>query len=348
MKSKKKHFDPDQFHFVGEKRIEKTSIQLFEYDKDRFVEYPHFNEFERISGFICSSCTNWINVHGLHNSSIISAICLELGAHQMLISDILDTHQRPKVEEYNEHLFFNVRSILQTSEDAIFTEQISFILGENYLASFQERKGDHFEHIRERIRANKGIVRSKRADYLLFLLLDAILENYYTSVDFIESQLENFEKRIQIDSSPELLVGIEKSKEFLLKLKKVITPLKDVVVSLEKGYAKFIMPENVRYFSDLKDSCMYLLDQIEEHFQFMEGMINIYYSVQGYRMNEVMKILTIVATIFIPLTFIAGIYGMNFEVMPELKWKYGYFVILGIMLLIFVLMIRWFKKRKWM
>lgn len=221
-------------------------------------------------------------------------------------------------------------------------------MGSNYLVSFQERKADYFDHIRQRLRGNVGIIRERGSDYLLFLLLESILDNYFKTVNDIENRIEKLRLiDTEIDPSPHTLKTIELYKRQIHQIKKTIIPIKEFVTKIERENFSFVEKKQIKYFLELRDLCLSLIDDCEHIEIRLESNINLFFSVQGHRMNQVMKTLTVVATIFIPLTFIAGIYGMNFSNMPELSWKWGYFGIWAIMIIIFAGMLYYFKKKKW-
>jgi magnesium transporter len=246
------------------------------------------------------------------------------------------------------YLFFTLKSYLINENSQIDIEQISFILGKKYLLTFQEKKGDHFEHIRERLREKIGLVRERSIDYLLFLLLEAMLDNYDLT---IKSKISEIENRIKFDSQtdvkPEMMIEIEKFKDELNLLKKSLQPILDSLVKIEKGFTDIIVDDNLKYYMGLRDTCQHLTAEIDFNLQKLESAINMFFSLQNQKMNQIMKTLTIVASIFIPLTFIAGIYGMNFENMPELKWDNGYFFVLGFMLIIIIVLSMFFRFKKW-
>jgi magnesium transporter len=238
--------------------------------------------------------------------------------------------------------------MLPKSGDQLETEQISFILGKNYVISFQEKISDHFEHIRERIREYKGISRERGSDFLLYLLLESIVDNYSETIETMEKKINRTLKQYElIDPGPEAINNIESFKEELFKIKTSIIPLKDSISLLENDITDFIVKKNQKYYFDIKDHCLYLIDADNALIQKLESGINLFFSYQGHRMNQVMKTLTVVATIFIPLTFIAGIYGMNFQYIPELTWQWGYFAFWGLIVILFAGMAIYFKMNKW-
>jgi magnesium transporter len=343
----RKKINPSIPVFTGVKQVDITALQLFEYNKDNCSEDSKYSE-KKFNGFLKKECQYWLNIHGIHDVETIKEICTKLNVHDLVIQDILDVNQRPKFQRFETYCFFTIKSIIPSANSKLEQEQISFILGSNYLVSFQERKADYFSHIRERLRKKIGIIRERSSDYLLFLLLESILDNYFKSVNKIETKLENFEIiNIDTELSPGILKSMELFKRQIYQIKKAILPIKESVIKIEHEKLEFIYEKHIKYFYELKDLCLSLIDDCEQIEVKLESYTNLFFSVQGHRLNQVMKTLTVVATIFIPLTFIAGIYGMNFSNMPELNWKYGYLIIWVIMIAILTVMVIYFKKKKW-
>lgn len=343
----RKKINPGNPVFTGKKYSEATSIQLFEYDKNSVSEIPDY-ALGTFTGFADDNKQHWLNIHGIHEVGPVAEICKKLGIHDLVVQDILDVNQRPKFQEYDAYSFLTIKSILPTENQQIQAEQISFILGKNYLVSFQERKADYFAHVRHRLREKIGIVSQRGPDYLLFLLLESILDNYFKTVDDIEQHVDDFGLiDINSDPSPALLGKIELFKRELHQIKKTIIPIKEFILKIERENISLIQSKHKKYFFELKDLCLTLLDSCDHIDMRLESSINLFFSVQGHRMNQVMKILTVVSTIFIPLSFLAGVYGMNFEYMPELTWKWGYFVFWAIILTVLIFMIIYFKRKKW-
>lgn len=338
-----------RIQFVGQKFLDIPSIQIFNYDQENFIELSAKGDFKKIEEVIDQERHEiiWINIHGIHDIDIIRQIATKHLIDNLVVQDIVDTSQRPKVDIHPDFLFFSVKSLLPSEKGNIESEHISFILKDNILLSFQEKIGDHFEHIRRRIRENKGLVRKNGADYLLYLLLDAITGNCYSSLERLEGDLEKLPEQIVQEPKPEYIVQLEEIKRNLFTIRKAIFPLKEAIIFTEKGQTEQIRKSTIPYFSDLKDQLLLIIDDADINLTRAEGSTNLFFSYQGHRMNEVMKTLTIVATIFIPLTFVAGIYGMNFHNMPELSWKFGYPMIWGIMILLVTGMLFYFKRKKW-
>jgi magnesium transporter len=342
----RKNNDPGKFTFTGRRPHTEIEIQLFKYKKEKCIENKEISP-EMVEKFESNGYSNWLNVHGINEPETIASICNKQGIHNLAIQDILDVNQRPKFQEYENFSFLTLKSIVPSENDMI-TEQISFVFGENYLISFQERKADFFEHLRIRLRDDKGILRERASDYLLYAMLESILDNYFKTLSKLDEDIEKFNFTDTLkEPSPNSLAIIENHKKFVHFIKKSILPIKEFTQVVERGECQFIEKRHIKYFLEIKDLCLTLLDNSDMILSSLESSTNLFFSVQGHRMNQVMKTLTIVATIFIPLTFIAGIYGMNFTNMPELEWKYGYFVIWIVMILIFLGMMIYFRRKKW-
>lgn len=342
----RKKEDPSKFIFTGESTMEALDIQLFKYGKDECIEVKSLPTKD-IRAFEKQTNNYWLNIHGLNESEVIANICETQGVHSLVIQDILDVNQRPKFQEYEHFSFLTLKSIVP-SEGEMITEQISFVFGGNFLMSFQERKADFFEHLRVRLRENKGILRERTADYLLYAMLESILDNYFKTLTKLDEEIAkyNFTDPTK-EPSPNALQLIENQKRFVHFIKKSILPIKEFTQIVERGECKSIERRHIKYFLEIKDLCLTLIDNSDMIIASLESETNLFFSVQGHRMNQVMKTLTIVATIFIPLTFIVGIYGMNFTHMPELEWKYGYVTIWLFMVLTFLGMLLYFRKKKW-
>ena len=284
--------------------------------------------------------------------SIVQKIADHFRLHTLLVEDITSDHQ-PKVEEYDEYLFFTLKMLYRIEEGVIDYEQISFVLGKDYLLSFQEKEGDLFGPLRDRIRLDQGRVRKKKADYLLYRLIDIIVDNYYSVLDAIGQQIEIIEEEIYKNSTQQQFKNIQKLKKELIYLRKALYPLRDAMSKIIKDESGYIDPANLRYFADVYDHIIQLIASLDTYKDLTSGLMDIYINTNNTRMNEVMKVLTVISTIFIPLTFIVGVYGMNFNTekslwnMPELNSPYGYPGVMGVMILIVIGLIRYFKYKKW-
>lgn len=342
----RKKDDPSKYIFTGDLTSERIDIQLFKYKKENCEENRNISP-ENVKAFENNGDNYWLNIYVLNEPETIASICEKHGIHSLVIQDILDVNQRPKFQEYENFSFLTLKSIVP-SEGEMITEQISFVFGANFLISFQERKVDFFEHIRVRLRENKGILRERAADYLLYAMLESILDNYFKTLNKIDEEIEMFNfTDMKKEPTPDALEIIENHKKFVHFIKKFILPIKEFSQIVERGECQYIEQKHIKYYLEIKDLCLTMIDSSDMILASLESATNLFFSLQGHRMNQVMKTLTIVATIFIPLTFVAGIYGMNFTNMPELEWKYGYFSIWFIMILIFCGMVLYFRKKKW-
>lgn len=321
-------------------------LEIITYDRENY-NHSTAKEVSDIIPLIKPDQVNWVNVDGLGNTAIIEKMQSHFSLHSLLVEDIL-TDQRPKVEEYEAHLFVTLKMLYRIDGIEVDYEQISFVLGKNYLLTFQEKEGDLFNAFRERIRQDQGRVRKKKADYLMYRLIDITVENYYNVLDNIGEHLDTIEDDIQDNPSPEIFQKIQKIKKELIYLQKALYPLRDALSKVLKDESDFIREENIPYFSDVYDHLIHLIDSLDTYRDLTVGLTDQYINLQNSKLNEVIRVLTIISTIFIPLTFIVGVYGMNFEYFPELHWKYGYAVVWVVMLCIAGGMVGYFKYKRWL
>lgn len=342
---------PYNLEYTGVHKRTDSEMQLFVYDDDKLSEYEDFNVSD-LKKNIDVKKTNWLNVHGLNDLNFLKSISDYFQIDNFMLADILNTTRRTKIEEQHDILFFNIKSLLPAEKsDNIRSEQISFLIKEGVLISFQEKRSDFFTHIRERIRTHSGIVRTKNADYLLYILLDAIMENFYITIENEEDKIEGLIDLTKESADPIILEKIEKHRDNFNFLKRSIIPLRDSLYDIKSikddNVFNVIEEENFTFFARLHQKSLELLEQIESDMGSLESASNFFFSAQTHKMNEIMKTLTIVSAIFIPLTFIVGVYGMNFKFMPELEYKHGYYTVVGGMVLIVLGMIYYFKRRHW-
>ncbi|MFN5031145.1 MAG: magnesium/cobalt transporter CorA [Flavobacteriia bacterium] len=329
------------------------TCQLYKYDPEFFLitkDTPAYFAAEFVKGTLDEDYVSWLNFHSLDDRKSIQTLCEHLDIELLSVEDIYTEKRRPKLEEYPHYMFFSVRSALPIigEGEGLEQEQVSFILGKNYLISFQEKSSDHFTDVRDRIEKKRGKIRFKGPDFLLFRMLEAIIDNYFEVLEGIDESIQLLEKKLVTLKDAETLKLIETEKRKLVELRKIVLPVKEVTSHLEKLKGPFLDADNHHYFADLKENCSAVLEDIDANKQILEGMANLYYAVQGQRMNEIMKVLTVVSSIFIPLTFIVGVYGMNFEHMPELKMKYGYGIVWAVMGLVGVSMTIYFIRKGWL
>ncbi|MFV7234791.1 magnesium/cobalt transporter CorA [Flavobacterium sp. ZB4R12] len=348
---KGRKLQPYNLEYTGIHKNKESEMQLFVYDNLDLIEYEDFKVSD-LDKFINVQKTNWINIHGLNNVEWLKSIGDYFKIDNFMLADILNTTRRTKLAESQDSLFFNIKSLLPAgNSDNISVEQISFLIKDGILVSFQEKRSDFFTHIRERIRTHSGIVRTKKADYLLYILLDAIMENFYITIENEEDKVEELINLTKESADPLILERIEKHRDNFNFLKRSIIPLRDSLYDIKSikddNVFNAMEADNFSFFTRLHQKSLELLEQIESDMGSLESASNFFFSAQTHKMNEIMKTLTIVSAIFIPLTFIVGVYGMNFEYMPELKRHYGYQTVMGAMFLIVIGMIIYFKKRRW-
>ncbi|MBS3741214.1 MAG: magnesium/cobalt transporter CorA [Candidatus Cloacimonetes bacterium] len=346
--SKKVGQPPGTLMHIGNGGTEKAEISLIDYNKDTIVE-KKVDSIEECREFKDKSTVTWINIVGLGDLAVIRALGNKFGIHPLVLEDIVNTGQRPKLEDFENYLFIVLKMIFyKDKEGEIETEQVSLIVGSDFVISLQEKKGDVFNPLRERIRNGKGSIRKMGSDYLTYTLIDTIIDNYFIVLEKVGEKLEDMEEELVSDPSTETLQAIHRLKREMIYLRKSVWPLREVITRLERGDSLLIKKSSHIYFRDIYDHTIQVMDAIETSREMLTGMLDIYLSSVSNRMNDVMKVLTIIATIFIPLTFIAGIYGMNFEYMPELGWRGAYFVVLFVMLVVGAGMIAYFKNKKWL
>ena len=338
---------PGTLIYIGEKKTEKVTITIFDYNEDGFQE-KKVERIEECFPFKDTSTVTWINIDGLHDIELMEKLGKHFDFHPLILEDVVNTGQRPKIEDFEKCVFIVLKMLYADGDgDKIIAEQVSIILGPNYVISFQEKEGDVFESVRERIRNAKGRIRKMGTDYLAYSLLDAVVDNYFSILEKLGDKIEDMEEELVTNPLPQTLRAIHSLKRDTIFLRKSVWPLREVTSSLERSESKLIKKGTHIFLRDVYDHTIQVIDTIETFRDMVSGMLDIYLSSVSNRMNEIMKVLTIFAAIFIPLTFIAGIYGMNFEFMPELKWKWGYFSLLALMAVIGFGLLFHFKRKKW-
>lgn len=346
--SKKSGLPPGTLVHVGEKKVEQVRISYIDYD-ERNIEEKQVSRIEECFPLKQTPTVSWINIDGLHEVEILEKLGKQFDLHTLMLEDILNTDQRPKLEDFDKHLFVVLKMLsFDEQTQAIENEQVSLVLGENFVISFQERLGDVFEPIRERIRTAKGRIRKMGPDYLMYALLDAIIDNYFGILEKFGDKIELMEEELVSNPAEKTLQQIHYLKREMIFLRRSVWPLRELISGMERNESSLIKESTDAYLRDLYDHTIQVIDVVESFRDMVSGMLDTYLSSISNRMNSVMKVLTIIATIFIPLTFVAGIYGMNFENMPELKWRYGYATVWLIMIVIAGLMILYFKRKKWL
>ncbi|WP_235334103.1 magnesium/cobalt transporter CorA [Pelosinus fermentans] len=345
--TKKVGLPPGTLLHIGSTRSEKVKIRMLCYSSEHWNE----KEFDKVDELlenksITDKC--WIHISGVHVVSMIEKIGAAFHIHSLVLEDIVNTNQRPKMEDNKEYLYIIVKMIHCYDNKNIDFEQVSLIVGSNYILSFQENDNDTFEKIRERMKSTTGKIRSKGVDYLAYALLDCIVDNYYVALEYLGDKIEVLENKIIVHPQPKVLKEIHTLKNEMLFVRKAVWPLREIINVLSRGDSVLFTKDTLIYIRDVYDHMIQVIDSIEMYRDMVTGMLDLYLSNVSFKTNEVMKVLTIIATIFIPLTFIVGLYGMNFKYMPELEWKWGYPAILIIMAFISGCMIVYFRRKKWM
>lgn len=339
---------PGTLVHIGEKKAEKVVIRVLAYNNEKLIEKELKSVDECLEFKGHSDINLWINVDGLDRVDIIEKLGGYFNIHPLTLEDILNTGQRPKTEDYDSYIYTVLKMMLLDKEkEEIIIDQISIIIGSNYLLSFQERKGDVFNPVRERFENPASRLRKSGVDYLAYSLIDAVVDNYFLILEYFGDEIEDLEEGLVIHPRPETLTTIQKYKRDMITLRKAVWPLRELINGLQRVESDIIRESTIIYLRDIYDHTIQVIDSVEELRDILSSMVDIYLSSISYRMNDVMKVLTVIATIFIPLTFIAGVYGMNFEDMPELKWRWGYPVVMLCMAFIAISMFSYFKKKRW-
>ena len=348
-RSRKAGLPPGTLIHIGEKKAEEMKITVIDFDEAHYQE-KEIKTIEECFLFREMPTVTWINIEGLHQVEILEKLGECYGFHPLVLEDIVNTDQRPKMEDYGDYIYIVLKMLSHNGKsNEIVTEQVSIILGSNFVISFQEGgEGDVFNPLRDRIKAGKSRIRKMGADYLAYALLDAVVDNYFIVMEKLGENIELLEEKLVAHPTPETLRIIHHLKREMIFLRKAIWPLREVVSGLERGESSLFKDSTRIYLRDIYDHTIQVIDTIETFRDMVSGMLDIYLSSVSNRLNAVMKVLTIIATIFMPLTFIAGIYGMNFKYMPELEWKWGYPLIWLIMAGIGVSMLVYFKKKRWL
>lgn len=349
-KSKKKRENdiPGTLNYTGDKIFETTKIEVFDYSSD-FYAFKESQSIEDAFNKRNTKHVTWININGLNNIAEIEKLGEHYHLHPLIMEDIVDTGQRPKIDEHSNYLFLVFKMMYHNAEGEFINEHMSLVLGEDYVLTFQEADGDVFDSLRSRITNAKGRVRTNGADYLMFAILDAVVDNYFTVMETISDKVELLEDQLfSSHQNADITQDIQDLKREILKIRRATLPLREVVNRIEKLDSNLIDEKTSTFLRDLYDHIVQVNESVDIYREMIWGLMDMYMTTISNKMNEVMKVLTIMASIFIPLTFMVGIYGMNFDYMPELQMKYGYFLLLGAMLLVSFGLIYYFKRKKWL
>lgn len=339
---------PGSLIHVGEVKTDKVVISRMVFNNDHFQEET-IDNIKKINIPESEEKTTWYAINGLHDTSIIEFIGKTFHLDNLVLEDILNTNTRPTAENFDEYIFITFKILgIEEKEKNVISEQISLVLGKNWLLTFHEGSEDIFDAFRDRIRQAKGIIRQRNEDYFFYRLIDISVDNYYLITEFIIDIIDDLEARILKNTEDITSEEIYKLKRLIGQQKKSIIPVREAISSIIRMDTKLISKETQKFLRDVYEHTVQIIDSIERQRETVNDLLNLFMSGLSNKMNEVMKVLTIFASIFIPLTFIAGIYGMNFEVMPELHWKYGYFVVWGILVAVAIALLIYFKRKKWL
>lgn len=339
---------PGTLIYLGEQRTEKIKITVLQYNENTFIE-KDFYDIPECFSFVESNSgmIKWINVDGIHNIQVVEEIGRLFNIHPLTLEDIVNTNQRPKFEEYDNYVVSVMKMLYYDSE--IHAEQLCILLKENLVISFQEvHGGDAFDVIRTRIRLGKGKIRKAGADYLAYCLIDAVVDFYFTLLEKTDERIELLEEELMGDPSREILNQLHHMKREMIFLRKAVWPMREMINSFQRSDSNLIHQSTEIYLRDVHDHTIRIIDTVETFRDLLSSMMDIYLSSMSNKMNEVMKVLTIISTIFIPVTFIAGVYGMNFDYMPELHSPLGYIITWIVMLSIMIYLLLYFKRKKWL
>ncbi len=346
-RNKKVGAPPGTLVHIGEQKTEKVRLRVIDYDQDT-IEEREVEDIADCCPLRDTGSVSWINVDGIHRVEVTETLGACFKLHPLVMEDILNTDQRPKVEVYDDFIFVVVKMLdYDEQRKDVRTEQVSLAFGKHFVLSFQERQGDVFAGVRERLRAGRRI-RFLGPDYLAYALLDAIVDSYYSILEKIGDQIELLEIELSVDPTPATLDRIHHLKREMILLRKSIWPLREMVSSLTRDETPLVSQGTTVFLRDVYDHTIQVIDTVETFRDLLGGMLDLYLSSVSHRMNEIMKVLTLIATIFIPLTFIAGVYGMNFEYMPELHWRWAYPAVWAVMIVAGIGLLFFFKKKKWL
>jgi len=347
-RSVKSGLPPGTLVHIGDKSDKLVRISLIGYSPDGMEEH-HFEQIDQYLRAPCDGDVVWVNVEGVHDVELIRQLGEKHSFHPLVLEDIVNTVQRPKVEDYGDYLFIVLKMLLPIENGEFSSEQLTIILGPDYLFTFQEGiAGDSFEQVRSRIRNGKGKIRSMGADYLAYALIDAIVDGYFSILEGFGERIVDVEEELALTPDQRALHLINSMKKEIIFLRKTVWPLREAISFLEHGDSHLLHAETRLYFRDVYDHTVQVIDTVETYRDLLSGMLELYLSSISNRTNEVMKFLTVIGTIFMPLTFLAGVYGMNFKHLPELEWHYGYFWLWGFMLTLSLVMVLYFRKRRWL
>lgn len=352
VKKKKKSYKaqnlpPGTISYRGKKQSAYTAIDIINYNKDAYKKLESKN-VEDAFNFKGTDHITWININGLNNVDEIEKLGAHYNLHPLTLEDIVNTNHRPKIDEFDDYLFIVLKMLYFKDDDELIYEQLSLVVGDDFVLTFQEADGDVFNELRDRIATSKGRIRGLGSDYLMYAIIDAVVDNYLSIIEAFGDRIEDLEDSIFDSDTDTNASSIQALKREVLKIRRSIFPLREVINRLEKTECKIIDAKTHSYLRDLYDHIVQVNESIDLYREMIWSLMDMHMSIISNKMNEVMKVLTIIATIFIPLTFIAGIYGMNFDNIPELHYQYSYYILWAVMIIMFIFMLLYFRKKKWL
>ena len=343
-RSEKAGLAPGTLMHIGEAKKHTPKISILDYNEEKFEE-KIAKTAEECFPFRKKPTVTWINIDGIHDANIIEGLGKQFGFHSLLLEDIMNNEQRPKIDDFDSDHLFVILKMLTYAKKEIVTEQISIIIGNNFVISFQETEGDIFDPIRKRIRENKGKLRKRGPDYLAYSLIDAIVDHYFAVLEKLEEEIETLEDSITRPTAGTIKATHQLKREIIL-LRRSIWPLREVIGGMMRSESDLIKKNTAIYLRDVYDHTIQIMDTIEAFRDILYGMLEVHLASISNKMNEIMKVLTVIGTIFIPLSFITGLYGMNFD-MEVYHWKYGSFAVMSGMLIIIISLLYYFRKKRW-
>lgn len=346
---KKTGLPPGSVIFTGNQKVEKIQIHYLKYNAAQFEEETLDNHSDIVFHESAEHIVDWYDVRGLHDTSLIEQIGAVFKLHPLVLEDVADTQQRPKYEEYPLGIFLVFRALsFDKNKKKVIGEQIALYFRKGLTLTFQEDHTDIFANVRKRIHLGKGKIRQRGSDYLAYALADSMVDNYFLVLDQVEEEIEQLEDSLLTAPDSSSKADIHHLKKEVIRIRKTIAPLREAISRFSKSDSELIETSTNIFLRDLYDHTIQIMDVVDSYRDMLNGLQDLYISEISFKMNQVMQVLTIITTIFVPLSFLAGLYGMNFEYIPELNHPYGYFILLGVMLLISVSLLLWFKNKKWL
>ncbi len=338
---------PGSLIHLGEKKMEEVLVAAVDYNE----EYCSNRLIDGVTDLAMAKdvhTNTWITIAGLHDVAVIDTVGQFFGLHPLLLEDILNTDQRPKMEQYNDYVYLILKALSLGENGRIQTEQISIVLGKTFVLTFEEQEDDTFQGLRQRLENEQGRLRRQGADFLAYSLLDVIVDNYFLILENLGDRIEDLEDDLIRNANRDTLEEIQHLKRELLHLRRTVWPLREVIGALQRGDSELFDQGTLIYLRDVYEHTIQVIDTLETYRDIVSGLLDIYLSGLSNKLNEVMKVLTVISTIFIPITFVTSLYGMNFDDMPELHWRWGYWGVWGVVLVTAVTMIIYFRRKKWL